>query len=58
MLQKTALPLKGDVEGVDTYEVLLRPQNSIEFSSALSMINCQCYITCTVQTEREKYFNS
>jgi hypothetical protein len=51
MLEKTALPLKGDVEGVDTYDVSLQPLNSTAYFSAFSMINCQYYITCTVQTE-------
>jgi hypothetical protein len=33
MLKKTALPLKGDVEGVDTYDIPLQPPNSTAYFS-------------------------
>jgi hypothetical protein len=58
MLQKTALTLMGDVEGVEVHNVTLQPLNSTVYFSAFSTKNCQHYAACTVQTERQKCFIS
>jgi hypothetical protein len=36
MLQKTTVPLKGDFEGVDPYEIPLQPLNSPAYFSAFN----------------------